>query len=148
MIFNIIITTILVLIILFITYKFSNNIKKLQESESKLQESVSKLQKRIVEHKESIVKVQDSIAKLQESITEQKELNKYFTQNQSKTDIALINLIDIPFITNELDPGYPKEWDGKVPYQMNEAFIGSEIKAKYFYTIDSIKDDWVKISRK
>lgn len=134
MIFNIITTTILVLAILFITYKFSNNIKKLQES-------VSKLQKRIVEHKESI-------AKLQESITEQKELNKYFTQNQSKTDIALINLIDIPFITNELDPGYPKEWDGKVPYQMNEAFIGSEIKAKYFYTIDSIKDDWIKISRK
>lgn len=141
MIFNIIITIILVLAILFITYKFSNNIKKLKESESKLQESVSKLQKRIVEHKESI-------SKLQESITEQKELNKYFTQNQSKTDIALINLIDMPFITNELDPGYPKEWDGKVPYQMNEAFIGSEIKAKYFYTIDSIKDNWIKISRK
>lgn len=148
MIFNIITTTILVLVILFITYKISNNIKKLQESitelqEStvKLQESVSKLQKRIVEHKESIIK-------LQESITEQKELNKYFTQNQSKTDIALINLIDIPFITNELDPGYPKEWDGKIPYAMNEAFIGSEIKAKYFYTIDSIKEDWIKISRK
>lgn len=81
-------------------------------------------------------------------LSELSEFDKLTTQNQAKTDITLINLVDVPFLFNELDPGYAKEWDGEVPYKIPSEFKGSEIKIKYFYTIDDIKDKWIKISRR
>lgn len=93
-------------------------------------------------------RISDIISNIDISLTELKEFNKLTTQNQAKTDITLINLVDVPFLFNELDPGYAKEWDGEVPYKIPEEFKGSEIKIKYFYTIDDIKDKWIKISRK
>lgn len=81
-------------------------------------------------------------------IKAQKEVNKLFTKWQSNIDITLINLIDVPYIDNELDPGYPKEWEGEVPYPINEVFEGSEIKVKYLYKIDKVDKNRVKLSRK
>lgn len=93
-------------------------------------------------------RISDIISNIGVSLTELKEFDKLTTQNEAKYDITLINLVDVPFLQNELDPGYPKEWEGDVPYKISELFIGSEIKVKYLYTIDDIKDKWIKISRK
>ena len=75
-------------------------------------------------------------------------MNKLFTKWQSNIDITLVNLIDVPYIDNELDPGYPKEWEGEVPYPINEVFEGSEIKVKYLYKIEKVKGNTVKLTRK
>ena len=93
-------------------------------------------------------KITDIISNIGVSLTELKEFDKLTTQNQAKTDITLINLVDVPFLFNELDPGYAKEWTGEVPYKIPEEFKGSEIKVKYIYTIDDIRDKHIKISRK
>ena len=93
-------------------------------------------------------RISDIISNIGISLTELKEFDKLTTQNEAKYDITLINLVDVPFLQNELDPGYPKEWAGELPYKIPELFIGSEIKVKYVYTIDDIKDKWIKISRK
>lgn len=78
----------------------------------------------------------------------QREMNKLFIQNQGKNDITFINLIDVPFLFEELDPGYQKDWEGEVPFPIPEEFQGAEIKVKYIYTIDDIDGKWIKISRK
>ena len=98
--------------------------------------------------KEENEKISDIISNVGISLTELKEFDKLTTQNQAKTDITLINLVDVPYLFNELDPGYPKEWDGTLPFEIPEEFKGSEIKVKYLYTIDAIDGKWVKISRK
>ena len=79
---------------------------------------------------------------------EQSEMNKYLTQELARHEIILINLADVPFLTNELQPGYPKQWEGEVPYEINENFKGSTIRIKYNYTIDDINGKWIQISRK
>lgn len=89
-----------------------------------------------------------TLANVGVKLSELSEFDKLTTQNQAKTDITLINLVDVPYLQNELDPGYPKEWAGDIPYGIPKLFIGNEIKVKYIYTIDDIKDKWVKISRK
>ena len=155
MIFNIIILAVLILTIIsvsFLTFRFSNIIKTLKENIDDIDNNLFGLDEDNKKLREKYKKLSENNKELSKSITEfkdeQKELNKFFTQHQSRTDIALINLIDIPFIENELDPGYPKVWDGKIPYPMNDAFINSEIKVKHFYNIDQIKGDWIKITRK
>lgn len=86
--------------------------------------------------------------KLERSIKDQKEINKEKTMLLAKIDVALINLVDVPYLTNELDPGYAKNWSGKVPYKIPELFKDSEIKINdYIYTINKIEDDYISISR-
>ena len=97
---------------------------------------------------ELIKSFEDSKEDVKKTTKAQKEVNKLFTQWQSNIDITLINLIDVPYIDNELDPGYPKEWEGEVPYPINEVFEGSEIKVKYLYNIDKVSKNRVKLSRK
>lgn len=93
-------------------------------------------------------RIDDIESNCKRDIKAQKEVNKLFTKWQSNIDITLVNLIDVPYIDNELDPGYPKEWEGEVPYPINEVFEGSEIKVKYLYKIEKVKGNTVKLTRK
>jgi len=91
---------------------------------------------------------EEELDKQTEQNEAQHEMNRLFIQNQGKNDITFINLIDVPFLFEELDPGYQKDWEGEVPFPINEEFIGHEIKLKYMYRIDDVKDKWIRISRK
>lgn len=92
--------------------------------------------------------IQKSLELILAAENDQTEINKMHTQDIAKIDVALINLINVPHITNELDPGYAKSWHGKVPFKMDSVFVGSEIKiADYIYKIDEIDGDMISIHR-
>lgn len=89
-----------------------------------------------------------SINDIYKILNEQREYNKSIGKWNAQVDVALIRLIDVPYLTNELDPGYAKTWSGIVPYPLNKIFIGSEIKINdYVYKIDEIEDNRISISR-
>lgn len=145
MIFNI---TILVLITLsFAAYAYF--FIKLQKSYKNQKSVIEDLTSNYNKHCNNVAERIDEIeSNYKRDIKAQKEVNKLFTKWQSNIDITLINLIDVPYIDNELDPGYPKEWEGEVPYPINEVFEGSEIKVKYLYKIERVKGNTVKLTRK
>lgn len=93
-------------------------------------------------------KLEHNINDLEQSINDQKEVNKYFTIEQAQQDKALIQLIDMPYLYDELEPGWPKEWSGDIPFPIKEEYIGSELKLNYIYTIKEVKDNHLEISRK
>lgn len=145
MIFNI---TILVLITLsFAAYAYF--ITKLWKIAKNHKEAIEDLTANYNKHCNNVAeRIDDIESSYKKDIKAQKEVNKLFTKWQSNIDITLVNLIDVPFIDNELDPGYPKEWEGEVPYPINEVFEGSEIKVKYLYKIEKVQGNTVKLTRK
>lgn len=145
MIFNI---TILVLITLALVAN-AYFITKLWKTAANHKAAIEDLTSNYNKHCNNVAERIDDIgSSYKRDIKAQKEVNKFFTKWQSNIDITLVNLIDVPYIDNELDPGYPKEWEGEVPYPINEVFEGSEIKVKYLYKIDKVKGNTVKLSRK
>lgn len=145
MIFDI---TILVLITLALAAN-AYFITKLQKASQNNKAAIEDLTSNYNKHCNNVSERIDDVESVYKKDTKaQKEVNKLFTKWQSNIDITLVNLIDVPYIDNELDPGYPKEWEGEVPYPINEVFEGSEIKVKYLYKIEKVKGNTVKLTRK
>lgn len=135
----------IIIIFLIGFYFYKKTVKKSNNLLSRIDEININRNKAQDSLREQIENLKEDVKK---TIKAQKEVNKLFTQWQSNIDITLVNLIDVPYIDNELDPGYPKEWEGEVPYPINEVFEGSEIKVKYLYKIDKVDKNRVKLSRK
>lgn len=124
-------------------------ITKLWKATANHKDAIEDLTTNYNKHCNNVVeRIDDIESSYKRDIKAQKEVNKLFTKWQSNIDITLVNLIDVPYIDNELDPGYPKEWEGEVPYPINEVFEGSEIKVKYLYKIEKVKGNTVKLTRK
>lgn len=110
-----------------------------------MQKDISNKNQELDEHIEI---TNSSINDIYKILNEQREYNKSIGKWNAQVDVALIRLIDVPYLTNELDPGYAKTWSGIVPYPLNKIFIGSEIKINdYVYKIDEIEDNRISISR-
>lgn len=89
-----------------------------------------------------------SINDIYKILNEQREYNKSIDKWSAQVDVALINLINVPYLYNELEPGFPKEWTGEIKYPINEVFVGSTINiGQYNYTIKSIEGKNITISR-
>lgn len=80
-----------------------------------------------------------------DSLEEEKNL---IIGHLGKIDVAIINSVNSTYIFEQLDPEYPKTWTGKVPYQMEDVFIGSEFKFNdYIYKIENIEDETITLTR-
>lgn len=141
-----------IIILVLITLALAANayfITKLQKTTKNQKSAIEDLTANYNKHCNNVAeRIDDIESSYKKDIKAQKEVNKLFTKWQSNIDVTLVNLIDVPYIDNELDPGYPKEWEGEVPFPINEMFEGSEIKVKYLYKIDKIEGNTVKLSRK
>lgn len=156
---NIMITyTILILALIscmvYIYYSYIQNKKQFDKVYSELADNLIVLNKLDKFTKRKTREIDEDIYQLIEDVErnkkEQSEFNKLYQQQLGKIDVALINLIDVPFIENELAPGYQKEWNGEVPYKITDIFVGAELKMsnEYVYSIDKIDGKSISISRK
>lgn len=144
----------LIACVIYIYYSYTQNKKQFDKVYTELADNLIVLNKLDKFTKRKTREIDEDIYQLIEDVErnkkEQSEFNKLYQQQLGQIDVALINLIDVPFIENELAPGYAKEWNGEVPYNINELFVGAELKMSngYVYTIDKIDGKFVSISRK
>ena len=140
----------LIFCLLYIYYSYIQNKKQFDKLYNELADNLIVLNKLDKFVKNKTKEINEDIEWFQTKQIDQQELNKFHDQQLGQIDVALINLIDVPFIENELAPGYKKEWNGELPYKINELFVGAKLKMTngYVYTIDNIDGKNVSISRK
>lgn len=113
----------------------------LVDCKEKTEAAIDDIYKNLDKHRK-FIKEQKEVDKSQQ------EINKLTTQSFATVDIALIRLIDVPFLFDQLDPGYALTWTGEIPYPINEVFVNSKIKiGNYEYNIDAIDGSNLTISR-
>ena len=144
----------LIACVIYIYYSYTQNKKQFDNLYSELADNLIILNKLDKFTKRKTREIDEDLHQLIEDVErnkkEQSEFNKLYQQQLGQMDVALINLIDVPFIENELSPGYAKEWTGEVPYKITDIFTGAELKMSngYVYSIDKIDGKSISISRK
>lgn len=121
--------------------KIESTLTDIVDCKDKTEAAIDDIYKNLDKHRK-FIKEQKEVDKSQQ------EINKLTTQSFATVDIALIRLIDVPFLFDQLDPGYALTWTGEIPYPINEVFVNSKIKiGNYEYNIDVIDGSNITISR-
>lgn len=121
--------------------KIESTLTDMVDCKEKTEAAIDDIYKNLDKHRK-FIKEQKEVDKSQQ------EINKLTTQSFATVDIALIRLIDVPFLFDQLDPGYALTWTGEIPYPINEVFVNSKIKiGNYEYNIDAIDGSNLTISR-
>ena len=98
--------------------------------------------------KKLVAKTNEDLENVKVKLTDTKSLIDHIIQWQAKVDIAMIRMIDVPYLYDQLSPGFPNKWSGEIPYAIPDIFVGSSIKIDdYEYIIDKIDNKMIEISK-
>jgi len=72
----------------------------------------------------------------------------YMIRWSAGVDVALFNLINVPYLTDLLDPGYPDTYTATIHYKIPDTYVGSTIVINgRSYKITEIVDDKITLNK-